>query len=383
MKKAALYARVSTDSQAEKELSIPAQIKELKEYADKHEMKVVKKYIDEGVSAKTDDRPEFQKMISEAKQDPRPFDVILYHKNDRFARNREDAIVYKSLLRRDCDIELIAIKEDFGEGPVAQMIEGILEVIAEFYSQNLAQEVKKGMREKAKQGKALGEAPRGYEIGEDGYYKIVHEEAEIVNYIFKQYTKNEKGLMAIASDLRLNGQKYFGEKGNKYNWSANGIKVILKNETYTGTMVWNKRDNAKNYKIRDKKDWIRVPGSHEAIIKTKTYEKAQKRLENNFINRSDSKDYLLKGIVKCMNCGSNMTQYSDKWKLKDGTQRETRHLRCSGYMHGDDCYFNHIKMETAEKKITNFLSQVARGKININKQNMKKDKTDIEKLIRT
>lgn len=369
MKRAAIYARVSTEQQAEKELSIPAQLQELKDYAADNDMEIVDVYADEGVSAKTDDRPEFQRMISEAKKEPRPFDVILFHKNDRFARNREDAIVYKSLLRRDCGIELIAIKEDFGDGPVAKMIEGILEVIAEFYSLNLAQEVKKGMKEKAKQGKALGESPLGYTIGEDGYFKIVPEEAKVVRYIFNEYTSTNKGLRSIANDLRAKGEMMFGEAGDKYKWSGNGIKVILNNKAYIGTQVWNQRDTSKNHQKRHEDDWIVVPNAHEPIVDKETFYKAQEILKSKRTQRSESRDYLLKGLVKCMDCGGNMSQFSYKWKRKDGTKKERRALRCSNYMHTGDCYFNNVYMDEIEAALYDYLEKVMNDEIAL--ENMK------------
>lgn len=350
--------------QAEKELSIPAQLQELKEYAADNNMEIVEIYTDEGVSAKTDDRPEFQKMIAEAKQDPRPFDVILYHKNDRFARNREDAIVYKSLLRRDCGIELIAIKEDFGDGPVAKMIEGILEVIAEFYSLNLAQEVRKGMKEKAKQGKAMGEPPLGYEIGSDGYYKIVEDEAKVVQYIFDEYINTNKGLRAIAIDLRDRGKEMFGEAGNKYKWSGTGVGKILRNRAYIGELVWNRRDVSKNRKIRKKDEWINVK-AHDSIISKKKFDKAQEIIEEKKLERAKSKDYLLKGLVKCMNCGSNMSLYTRRHKTKT-----TRQLRCSNYVHTGECYFNHVKMDKIKSELFNYLERISGGSLDLKKLNI-------------
>ena len=162
MKKAVIYARVSTTKQAEEGMSIDAQLKQLKQYASDNVYEVVEQYVDKGASAKTADRPAFQEMIAEVKANKDNYDAVLIHKTDRFARNREDSIIYKSLLRRDCDVDVISITEEFGDGAVGNMIEGILEVIAEFYSENLSKEVLKGMREKAERGEVLGELPLGY-----------------------------------------------------------------------------------------------------------------------------------------------------------------------------------------------------------------------------
>ena len=95
--KVAIYARVSSERQAEKELSIPAQIKAIQQYCQNKGWVIVNEFIEKGKSAKTDDRPEFQKMIALAKRPNRPFDAIVVHKFDRFSRKRDDHVIYKAL----------------------------------------------------------------------------------------------------------------------------------------------------------------------------------------------------------------------------------------------------------------------------------------------
>lgn len=359
----AIYARVSSQEQADKDLSIPAQLKALRSYAARKGWEIVEEFIDAGASARTDDRPQFQRMIALAKKKPKPFDAILIHKTDRFARNREDAIIYKSLLRRECDIDVISITEQFDDSPTGKLLEGIMEVMAEFYSLNLAQEVQKGMKEKARQGKALGETPLGYTIGEDGALAIVPEEAEVVRYIFDQYIHTDKGLRAIAFDLHQNGARLFGKAGTKYNWSNIGIRKILTNPVYTGKFVWNRRDNARNGKMRDKDDWIIVDNAHPAIIDQETFEEAQRILASKRTRRRKSPDYLLRGLVRCMDCGTSMGQFFYRWKRQDGTMMERPMLRCHNYMHTGECYFNNVSQEEVENGIFQFLQELADGSI--------------------
>ena len=108
--------------------------------------------------------PAFLRMIATAKSKPRPFDVILVHKFDRFARSREDSVVYKSMLRKDCGIKVISITEQFEDDKFSIILEAMLEAMAEYYSLNLADEVKKGMFEKARRGEHIGKAPYGYDL---------------------------------------------------------------------------------------------------------------------------------------------------------------------------------------------------------------------------
>ncbi len=143
--KTAIYARVSSDSQ-DIDLSISAQLRALRDYAVKHGYTVVKEYVDEAESGRTDRRPAFWEMIALAKTKHPPFEVILVWKLNRFARNRADSIVYKKLLR-DRGIKLISINEPLDDSPSGKLLEGVIESIDEFYSANLGQDIKRGMRE--------------------------------------------------------------------------------------------------------------------------------------------------------------------------------------------------------------------------------------------
>ncbi|MGE5484635.1 MAG: recombinase family protein [Ignavibacteriales bacterium] len=367
MLRAAIYCRVSTEEQATEGMSIPAQTKALYEHAAKNSMEVVETFIDEGASARTADRPQFQRMIALAKKKPRPFDVILIHKTDRFARNREDAVVYKSLLRRECGIEVVSITERFDNSPTGKLLEGIMEVMAEFYSLNLSQEVKKGMKEKASRGgKGLGKMPVGYRLTDDGGIAVVPQEAQLVRFIFDTYIKGDQGLLAIARFLASpEGAARFGSAATKFKWSSVGIRNIIRNHAYVGKMVWNRRDSNRQGRFRDSEEWIVVEGSHPAIVDSAVFEKANDILES---RRGGShtprvSDYLLKGMVRCLECGGAMTYTSGVWRRKDGKQLRNPQLSCSRYHHSQSCYFNHAFMSKIEDALFDHLRGLLENRV--------------------
>ena len=150
---AACYIRVSTEDQTE--YSPEAQRRALEHYARQHQLTISPEhvYIDAGISGRrAETRPAFMAMIAAAKKRPPPFSVILVHKFDRFARNREDSIVYKSMLRRQCGVQVVSITEHLEDDKMSLILEAMLEAMAEYYSINLGDEVRKGMREKARRG---------------------------------------------------------------------------------------------------------------------------------------------------------------------------------------------------------------------------------------
>jgi site-specific DNA recombinase len=364
MLRAAIYCRVSTEEQASEGMSISAQKKALADYAQRNHMVVVDEFIDEGVSARTADRPQFQRMISAAKKKPRPFDLILIHKTDRFARNREDAIVYKSLLRRDCGIDVRSITEQFEDSPTGKLLEGMMEVMAEFYSLNLAQEVMKGMKEKASHGKALGMTAFGYRIGEDGQLEVVPEEAAVVRWIFERYVQGEEGLRAITSRLHTEGFLRFGPAGSKFKWSSVGLRNILTNPVYTGKMVWNRRDGSKKHRVRSPEHWIVVENAHEPIIDEETFELAGRLLKSRRGVHSPAEDHVLRGMVKCAECGGGMSFYRMRWKRRNGEIIYKPQLSCSRYHHSRTCYYNHIPVDEIEGAVFAYLKRILDGRVN-------------------
>lgn len=380
MKKAALYIRVSTSMQAEEGLSIPAQIKLLQQFAAQNGFTYGQNdiFIDAGESAKSADRPQFQKMIARAKLKPKPWDAILIHKTDRFARNRLDSAVYKSLLRKECGIDVISITERFSDDAYGVMMEGIMELFAEFYSLNLSAEVKKGMTEGAQKGIALGLPPYGYAIDVDSNkYCIYEPEAVVVKKIYDLYLNGGLGMKRIQAFLRSpDADKQYGEavkyktskavkrfkegKKRKLGWSTQSIKIILRNITYTGVFKWTPRGEKPIY----------LADNHPAIIKAEDFDEVQKLIDKRRVKRlitRKSKDYLLRNLVKCLDCGGNMSQSRQVYKSYNKTlgehEREYWALRCTRYAVNGTCYSNAIRMEKAEEILMNELKGIFEGKI--------------------
>ena len=152
---AALYARVSSERQ-DVDLSVSAQLRALKDYARANGYSDARQYIDEAESGRVADRPQFREMIEEGSKAKAPFDVILVWKFSRFTRKREHAVAFKSMLRRK-GIRVVSITEQAEDNATGRLLEGIIESVDEFYSENLAQEVVRGMREAA--SRASSSAP--------------------------------------------------------------------------------------------------------------------------------------------------------------------------------------------------------------------------------
>lgn len=318
MKSAALYIRVSTNMQ--EELSPDAQKRLLLDYAKKNNMVVSEEYIyvENGISGKkANKRPEFMRMISLAKQKPAPFDVILVWKYSRFARNQEESIVYKSLLRKQCKIDVISVSEPVLEGPFGSLIERIIEWMDEYYSIRLSGEVKRGMTEKALRGGYQARPPLGYKIVERGKPPVVvPEEAEIVRLIFRLYVDERRSFFDIARYLNKCGYKTSHGK----NFEVRSIDYIIKNPTYCGMIRWNRTTNETN-EIKDESEWIITEGHHEAIIDKETFDKAQEIFKATYKPKgarpSSTYRHWLSGLMKCPYCGRTMI--AKKMHRADGT----------------------------------------------------------------
>ena len=264
-----LYARVSSEKQAEKDLSIPAQLKALRKYALQRNWEIITEYVDKAESARSASRPGFQEMITAAKKKEKSFDIILVWKLSRFPRNREDSIIYKSLLRKR-GISLISINEQIDDSAAGKLLEGMIEVIDEFYSANLAQDTMRGMKENVNRGFFNGGiVPFGYRkvkvsAGNSQKTKLEPDdiEAPIVRYAFKM-AKDGKGSKEIARVLNLDGHRT--RAGKLFGTTI--INYWLRNPVYTGKLVWNRTDKTDERPLRKpREEVIVIPNTHEALV---------------------------------------------------------------------------------------------------------------------
>ena len=311
--KAVIYARFSSEKQ--NEASIEGQLRECIEYANFNGIEVIGNYIDRAQSAKTDHRPEFQRMIKDSYK--RPFDCILVWKLDRFARNRYDSAYYKNILKKN-GVRVISAKESISQGADGILLEAILEGYAEFYSAELSEKVKRGMTENALKAKSNGvRPPFGYYVDDTDHYQIDETLAPIVREIFTRYLDG----MRVNDIVKLLNERGIKHKG--FAMKYNAVFRILTNRKYIG-----------EYKFGD----IVIPNAIPAIIDEATFNNVRQRMARNkkapAMHRSED-DYLLTTRLFCGKCGAMMTGVIGT----SHTSRQYRYYKC-----------NHAKQGKCDKK---------------------------------
>ncbi len=301
---AALYARVSSDRQ-DVDLSVAAQLRALRDYAERNGYRVVREYIDEAESGRVANRPQFRKMLDEGAQADAPFQEILVWKFSRFTRKREHAVAFKSMLRRR-GIRVTSITEHADDTPTGKLMEAIIESVDEFYSENLAQEVTRGMREAASRGFFLAsKAPYGYKrvkvqdgTKERPTLEIDPITAPIVQEIFEM-SQRGLGLKEIARELNGRGLTIHGRR-----WYKRRLHYLLTNEAYTGTSVW-----GRTAKDRQTPDPVRVEHAWPVIVSRELFDAVGRGLRERGPKvrppRQVGSKFLLSGLLKCSRCGKS------------------------------------------------------------------------------
>ncbi len=295
MTRVALYARVSTEEQTDG-YSLEAQLTAMRDHAARQGWQVLAEFVDAGYSARTDNRPQFKAMIGEAKE--RKFDIILVHKFDRFARSREHSVTYKALLRK-LNISVQSVTEPTDpDSPSSIILEGMLEVMAEWYSANLSQETQKGKRQRAQSGLYNGTLCYGYQKGEDGIPTPHPFEAEGVRKAFEAYATGNYSDKDIADLLNSLGHRTRSNWGVRP-WSKDSVTALLRNPFYLGHTKYHGK---------------LLPGKHQPIISEELFARAQEvRKRRTRAPRSNCKHfrtYILSGILRCVTCGGRLTAQS-------------------------------------------------------------------------
>lgn len=318
------YVRVSTDKQ--EELSPDSQEKLLREYATKNNIIILKVFFELGVSGrKADKRPEFQRMIGLAKSPDHPVDLILVWKFSRFARNQEESIVYKSLLKKQHKVDVVSISEPLVDGPFGSLIERIIEWMDEYYSIRLSGEVTRGMKEKALREGYQISPPLGYQAAGHGKPFVINEEEfKIVTYICDQYDFHHADYTKIAR--QLNEMGYRTRRGNRF--ETRSIERILKNPFYYGMVIW---------------DEISFMGPHEVRFTKERFDQRMELIQKQYkpIKRRDisSCKHWLSGLLKCGYCGSSLAY--------NGCNRHSPGFQCYKYAKG----FHPGSCSISEKKV--------------------------------
>jgi len=301
----ALYARVSSDRQ-DVDLSVAAQLRGFGEYAAKHGYVVAREYVDEAESGRVADRPQFRRMLEAASQPDAPFQEILVWKFSRFTRKREHAVAFKSMLRRR-GVRVVSITEHADDSPTGKLMEAIIESVDEFYSENLAQEVTRGMREAASRGFWVSTyAPYGYQkvSVQDGAKKrpklaLAPPADAVVRRIFDLA---EAGRTVLDITKTLNAEGVASANGKR--WLKTTVHRVLTNEAYTGTLVWGMR-------AKDGAPPVRVEDAFPAIVSKTQFRQVGRLLRSRAPTRVHPRraasPYLLSGLVRCATCGKALT----------------------------------------------------------------------------
>lgn len=355
MKTGALYIRVSTEDQAE--LSPDAQKRLLLDYAKKNDIIVSKNFIfSESVSGRhVQKRPEFQRMIATAKQPSHPIDVILVWKFSRFARNQEESIVYKSMLKKD-HVDVVSVSEPLIEGPFGSLIERIIEWMDEYYSIRLSGEVLRGMKEKALQHGYQSTPCLGYDAVGHGKPFVINEvEYAMVSYIMDLYDNQNMDETAIAR--RCNDLGYRTKRGNLF--ERRTVDRILKNPFYCGTVIWN---------------GVEFEGAHEVRLSRERFEKRQELIASRkrpikARNVSTCKHWL-SGLIKCSICGATLSYTGNN---------ACPYFQCWKYAKGFHKTSVALSVKKAEEAVTDYFDQILSGaEFSYVRKSQPKDNNDLE-----
>ena len=325
---AVIYARYSSDNQREE--SIEGQIRECTAYAEKNGITVVKHYIDRAISAKTDNRPQFQQMIKDSER--KLFDIVFVWKLDRFARNRYDSARYKTQLKKN-GVKLMSATEVISDGPEGIILESVLEGYAEYYSADLAEKVVRGQTENVLKGRCNGgRGTFGYTLDAERRFHIDPVTSPFVLEAFKRY-KEGATMKEIRDWVNLEGVKNPVGGAMTYN----SVEHMLKNRRYIGEL-----------KFRD----VVVPDAIPPLIPMELFEEVQVKISKNKkapARRKAEDDYLLTTKLFCGHCGALMFGES-------GTSRtgETyRYYKCASTKKKTGCTKKAVRKQWLEDLVVN------------------------------
>ena len=334
---AVIYARYSSHNQ--RDVSIDQQVKVINNFADQNGLKVITVYADRAISGTTDNRPEFQKMIEDAKSGA--FQYVIVYSIDRFARDRFDSITYKKILK-DHGVRVLSAMENISDDPSGILLESVLEGLAEYYSRELSQKIRRGLQDNAEKCLVAASIPFGYMKGPDGKYAINPDEAPIVREIFDRILHKES-YIDIARDLNERGIR----TKNKAEWNRSSFK-FLTNERYMGVYIY-----------RD----VRVEGGMPAIVDSETFYAVQAEVERRNMpkgqtvnrRRRENTLYLLTGKCYCDCCKGALVG-------KSGTGRHGgfyTYYACRNQFQNHTCDMKQIKKDGLEQFVAGALKMVA------------------------
>ena len=320
-----IYARYSSHNQ--KEESIEQQVEECMNFASLNGIKIVHVYADKALSGRTDKRPQFQRLMRDAEK--RSFSVVVAYKSNRIARDMLNALKYEDRLGK-YGIETLYAKEEFGNTAAGRFALRTMMNVNQFYSENMAEDIRRGMEDNAMKCKVNGPAPYGYKSGKSGTYEIGEPAAAVVREIFTRVACGDS-FVDIYTDLNNRGLKT--RKGNK--WGRSSFQSILKCEKYTGVYIY---------------DNIRVEGGMPEIISKEMFLKVQRILGTKGNPQGRHRingDYLLTGKLFCGECGHHMMGLSGTGK--NGLLHY--YYGCSGKKEKPRCSKKNVRRDELEYEV--------------------------------
>ncbi len=319
MTRAAIYVRVSTIRQAERDLSLPDQLAQCRAYCERHGWEIAEVFSEPGASALDDDRPVFQEMIYKATRADRPFDYVVVHSLSRFSRDALHSELYVRKLRK-AGVELVSITQAVAPDASGEMVRKLLNVFDEHQSRENAKHVHRAMCENARQGFWNGShAPYGYRVevaerrgNKDKKVLVVHEdEARIVRQIFAMAAGAEGRPMGVKAIATYFNERGILRRGRKF--ATGSLYDLLTSTTYCGRHYFNQTDS-RNGTPRPPSQWIelRVPAlvdeeafnAVQGVLKSRNPKRLPPRVANG--------PTFLAGLARCGHCGAALIQNTGK-----------------------------------------------------------------------
>lgn len=328
-----LYLRFSSDNQREE--SIEGQRRECLAYAKRSGLDVVGEYIDRAFSAKTDERPDFQRMIRDSYS--HKFDAILVWKLDRFARSKFDSVKYKTILKHN-NVKVISATEALGDGKESIILTSVIEAMDEYYVLDLKEKVTRGMTENALEGKFNGGIiPFGFKKNEDSTLAINEDEASLVRLIFNLYLNETQSIPKLLAYLNEKGMYRRGQK-----WKDATLRRFLKNPIYIGEIHFKE---------------IVTTDKISAIVDKETFNKVQAKIETNKRKGASFKaedKYLLSYKLFCGKCGAMMV--GESVNKKNG--KTYRYYKCHNTKTGHTCDVHSVPKEYLEDAVLSDIEDI-------------------------
>src|SRR5690348_6250895 len=357
----ALYARVSTPRQAEKDLSIPDQLRQMREYCKAQSLPIGYEYIEPGASATDDRRPVFQQMIADAGQEPAPYEAIIVHSRSRFFRDLFEFLGYERRLKR-AGVRLISITQQTSDDPAGEMASKIFSLFDEYQSKENGKYTLRAMQENARQGFCNGSRPHfGFRAvespahGNKGQRKkrlaVDPAEAEIVRRIFALYLHGHQGAaMGCKSIAYFLNERGIARRGQR--WTRARVHEVLASPAYIGEYYFNRSDG-KTQKPKPPSEWVKL--AVDPIIDPALFRRVQSRREARapavVAPRLISSPTLLTGLLKCDCCGAGMT-------LATGKGGRYRYYKCNTRIGKgiDYCTSKNLPMQKLDAMVLNSLA---------------------------